>query len=157
MTGNAKFGSRLLKNQLNKFHAEIFRKGFWPRGVPGMACRAVPDCEDPHSHTITRHRRCHKLDAYLIWIAARSVRCGVSGWRPLAENQLSGNFYHLGVVSPASQNLALVVNSPTPIHEFRISNPFAYLLTNGSDTFTLFRRKIPQSRDWNCRWHWDWD
>lgn len=104
MTGNAKFGSRLLKTNSISRHCKYFArvstlKGFllfgW--GVPGVAWRGVAllaaCCEDPHSHTITRHRRCHKLDAYLIWI-------GVSGWRLLAENQLSGNFYHLGVFPP---------------------------------------------------------
>lgn len=154
MTGNAKFGSRLLKTNSISRHCKYFArvsplKGFllFGRGVPGVAWRGVAllaaCCEDPHSHTITRHRRCHKLDAYLIWI-------GVSGWRLLAENQLSGNFYHLGVFP---RLLQFQLQTPTPF-DSRISciaSPFAYLLTNGSDTFTLFCRKIPED------WAWDWD
>lgn len=110
MTGNAKFGSRLLNTNSISRHCKYFArvsplKGFllfgW--GVPGVALPAAC-CEDPHSHTITRHRRCHKLDAYLIWI-------GVSGWRLLAENQLSGNFYHLGVVPPPAPVPAPTSNS----------------------------------------------
>lgn len=154
MTGNAKFGSRLLKTNSISRHCKYFArvsplKGFllfgW--GVPGVALLAAC-CEDPHSHTITRHRRCHKLDAYLIWI-------GVSGWRLLAENQLSGNFYHLGVFPPPA---------PVPAP------------TSNSIWFTNFLSRIPVRifadkrkryvhivlpkntwRLWAWDWDWDWD
>lgn len=148
MTGNAKFGSRLLKTNSISRHCKYFArvsplKGFLLVDEAYLAC-----CEDPHSHTITRHRRCHKLDAYLIWI-------GVSGWRLLAENQLSGNFYHLGVFPPPA---------PVPAP------------TSNSIWFTNFLSRIPVRifadkrkryvhivlpkntwRLWAWDWDWDWD